>query len=177
MLFEPQLDIFESLGLRTHESVVTVLENGCMYVPVQNCDRVSVRLEQGTDVGVVRCVSECIEVGSVDGIVADSTEVRCVSECIEGSVGGIVAGSTEEVDAYLEHGVLLAEEKLAKKSGKYEVIQGILYFEPGRLCIVVLRPMLLQEAHTGCFAGHFSFKKVYDIYISIVFVGVIGGED
>ena len=74
---------------------------------------------------------------------------------------------------YLEHGVLPADEKLAKKvvmeSGKYEVIQGILYFEPdfspGRLCIVVpesLRPMLLQEAHAGCFAGHFSFKKVYD---------------
>ena len=86
VLLEPQLDIFESLGLRTHESVVTVLEDGYMYVPVQNCDGVSVRLEQGTDVGVVRCVSECIEVGSVDSIVADSTEVRCISECIVGSV-------------------------------------------------------------------------------------------
>ena len=50
---------------------------------------------------------------------------------------------------YLEHGVLPADKTLANKvvieSGKYEVIQGILYFEldfsPGRLCIVVLESL------------------------------------
>ena len=73
--------------------------------------------------------------------------------------------------AYLEHGVLPADEKLAKKvSGKYEVIQGILYFEPdfspGRLCIVVpesLRPMLLQEDHAGCFAYEMDLPRVLEL--------------
>ena len=56
-----------------------------------------------------------------------------------------------------------------EESGKYEVVQGVLYFvpdsSPGRLCIVVpesLRFKILEEAHSGCFAGHFAFKKVYD---------------
>ena len=55
------------------------------------------------------------------------------------------------------------------ESSKYEVIQGVLYFEPdssaGQLCLVVpesLRPVILQEAHASCIAGHFVFKKVYD---------------
>jgi hypothetical protein len=74
---------------------------------------------------------------------------------------------------YLEHDILPSDEKLAKKlvleCGRYEVIRGVLYYEPdfspGRLCVVVpesLRSTLLQEAHAGCFGGHFAFKKVYD---------------
>lgn len=74
---------------------------------------------------------------------------------------------------YLERGVLPSEDKLAKKivleSNNYEVIQGVLYYEPdhkpGHLCIVVpesLHRTVLQEAHAGCCAGHFAFKKVYD---------------
>lgn len=74
---------------------------------------------------------------------------------------------------YLERGVLPSDEKFAKRlvmeSSRYEVIQGVLYYEPdfkpGNLCVVVpenLRPTLLKEAHAGCFAGHFAFKKVYD---------------
>ena len=74
---------------------------------------------------------------------------------------------------YLERDALPTDEKLARRvvmeSGKYEVVQGVLYFvpdsSPGHLCIVVpesLRSKILEEAHSGCFAGHFAFKKVYD---------------
>ena len=73
---------------------------------------------------------------------------------------------------YLEHGVLPVEKsakKLILESRHFEVIQGVLYYEPptisGRLCVVVpegLSQTLLKEAHSGCFGGHFAFKKVYD---------------
>jgi len=74
---------------------------------------------------------------------------------------------------YLESDILPTDEKLARKivaeSEHFELIQGVLYFEPaafvGRLCVVVprsLRETLLQESHASCFAGHFSAKKVYD---------------
>ena len=74
---------------------------------------------------------------------------------------------------YLERGFLPIDEKEAKKlvleSRCYDVIQGVLYYEPptipGRLCVVVpeeMRQSLLHEAHATSFAGHFAFKKVYD---------------
>ena len=74
---------------------------------------------------------------------------------------------------YLGSDVLPTDEKVARKivteSQHFELIQGVLYFEPaasaGRLCVVVpkgLRDALLKESHASCFAGHFSAKKVYD---------------
>ena len=41
----------------------------------------------------------------------------------------------------------------------------MVYLTTGRWCIVVpkkLRSQLLTEAHSGCFGGHFSERKVYD---------------
>ena len=74
---------------------------------------------------------------------------------------------------YLEHNILPVDEKDAKRlvleSQYYELIQGVLYYEPpthlGHLCVVVpmnLRPVILQEAHCGSLARHFAFKKVYN---------------
>ena len=74
---------------------------------------------------------------------------------------------------YLESGKLPAEEQTSRKivieSPKFELIDGVLYFEypssPHHWCIVVpkhLRQTLLEEAHSGQFAGHFAEKKVYD---------------
>ena len=77
------------------------------------------------------------------------------------------------VFAYLEQSRLPESEGAAKKlvleGRNYDVIRGVLYYEPptvpGRLCVVVpdeLRPALLQEAHATSWAGHFAFQKVYD---------------
>ena len=73
---------------------------------------------------------------------------------------------------YLETGKLPAGEQTSKKivieSPKFDLIDGVLYFEypsSHQWCIVVpkhLRPMLLEEAHSGQFAGHFAENKVYD---------------
>lgn len=74
---------------------------------------------------------------------------------------------------YLERGLLPDDEKEAKKlvleGHHYEVIQGVLYYEPPtiprRLCVVVpekSKTSLLNEAHATSLAGHFAFKKVYD---------------
>ena len=74
---------------------------------------------------------------------------------------------------YLDSDILPVDEKVARKivaeSQHFELIQGVLYFEPagfaGRLCVVVpksLRDALLEESHASHFAGHFSAKKVYD---------------
>ena len=57
MLFEPNGNVFESCGLYSHEAIISVYEDGSMYVPVQNCDGACVHLDQGIDVGVTRCVS------------------------------------------------------------------------------------------------------------------------
>ena len=74
---------------------------------------------------------------------------------------------------YLKKGELPTEEEISERivleSARYDLIDGVLHSEnpstPGRWCIVVprdLRPSLLEEAHAGCYAGHFSEKKVYD---------------
>ncbi len=74
---------------------------------------------------------------------------------------------------FLEHGQLSDGEQESKRlvleSWNYEVIQGILHYEPltvpGRLCVVVpeaLRVPLLQEARAMNLAGHFAFRWVYD---------------
>ena len=74
---------------------------------------------------------------------------------------------------YLENGELPEDERISKsivlESPKFSIIDGVLYFEypnsPSRWCIVVpkqLQQVLLQEAHSGQFAGHLAEKKVYD---------------
>ena len=74
---------------------------------------------------------------------------------------------------YLEKGELPTEKEMSERivleSARYDLIDDVLHSEnpatPGRWCIVVprdLRPSLLKEAHAGCYAGHFSEKKVYD---------------
>ena len=66
----------------------------------------------------------------------------------------------------LTDGILPDDERLAKKllweSRQYEMIDGVLHYEnpayPKRWCVVVpqgLRDELMEEAHGGCFAGHF----------------------
>ena len=74
---------------------------------------------------------------------------------------------------YHSHSLLPEDQKVAQKivleSQHYDMIDGILYHEnpnhPGRWCIVVHKKLcsqLLTEAHSRCFGGHFSEKKVYD---------------
>ena len=46
ILFEPDSDTLESRGLSTQESLVTVDEDGCAWVPVQNCEGVCAHLEK-----------------------------------------------------------------------------------------------------------------------------------
>ena len=74
---------------------------------------------------------------------------------------------------YLECGSLPSDDQAARKvvleSKNFElIIDGLLHHEdpacPGCWCLVVpkeLRPQLLEEAHAGLFAGHFSERKVY----------------
>ena len=74
---------------------------------------------------------------------------------------------------YLEHEELPSDQKSARRivleSSKYDIIDGVLYFEnpvvPDKQCVVVplsLQETLLNEAHSSCFGGHFSVKKVLD---------------
>ena len=59
--------------------------------------------------------------------------------------------------------------KLLWRAVSMKLFKGVLYFEPdsspGHLCLVApesLHSVILQEAHAGCIAGHFAFKKLYD---------------
>ena len=65
------------------------------------------------------------------------------------------------------------------ESRSYELIQGVLYFEPptspGNLCTVVpvgLHSKILQETHSGTFAGHLLSRKC-----TIVCVAITGGKE
>ena len=75
---------------------------------------------------------------------------------------------------YLEDGKLpdndTSARRLALEKTRYEIIDGILYFEnpsaPGKWRIAVpkeLRATLLSETHDGKFAGHFGEQKVYNL--------------
>jgi hypothetical protein len=90
VLFEPKPDVFEILGLSSHESVVTVRDNGCKVVPIQNPVGGSVCMVKGLEIGTVRCVTECYDVKSY-GMVNGEEEVR--SEYDENGVDGIEGGS------------------------------------------------------------------------------------
>ena len=73
----------------------------------------------------------------------------------------------------LEGGTLPSDEKLARKlvleQDQYDIIDGILHHEnptnPGYWRVVVpksLQQNVLEEAHSGRFAGHFAERRVYD---------------
>ena len=62
-----------------------------------------------------------------------------------------------------------AATRIVMESKHYDLMDGVLRFEnpafPKRWCVVVpqeLKQQTLEEAHGGCFAGHFSENKVYD---------------
>ena len=71
---------------------------------------------------------------------------------------------------YLENEELPVEEKEARRFvlevGKYEIVDGVLYFEvvSGRWNVLLPQSMkqsVLEEAHASCFGGHFAENKVY----------------
>ena len=79
----------------------------------------------------------------------------------------------QQIIALIECGKLPADEKLARKlvleQDQYDIIDGILHHEnpanPGYWRIVVpksLQQNVLEEAHSGRFAGHFAERRVYD---------------
>jgi len=98
VLFEPKGDVFESHGLLTPEAYVLVSEDGCMYVPVQSGYDVNVHIEEGIDVGVIRCVRA---LGpdlnlSITSDSAGEVEVSGDEECIsEEKQSDIEAGSAK----------------------------------------------------------------------------------
>lgn len=53
VLLEPRIEAFESMGLRTHESLVSVSGE---LVLVQNSEGTCVHLEEGMELGVVWCI-------------------------------------------------------------------------------------------------------------------------
>ena len=64
VLFEPTMDQLEPLGLHSHESLVTMAEDGSMLIPLLNPQGTSAQLEGGAEVGVARCVSSaCVSTG------------------------------------------------------------------------------------------------------------------
>ena len=99
VLFEPEVGLFEPLGLHSHESLVTVQDNGCVLVPVQNPEGTSVCLDEGLNVGVVRCITDCFEVRNYNGVEecngvsGSSCEVldeESLSDSVEGEVSSEV---------------------------------------------------------------------------------------
>ena len=83
ILFEPDSDTLESRGLSTQESLVTVDEDGCAWVPVQNCEGVCAHLEKGMEVGTARYVKTVVE-----SVCDSESGVKSGEVCgIVGSVG------------------------------------------------------------------------------------------
>ena len=75
---------------------------------------------------------------------------------------------------YIKDGTLPTDDKQARRvvleRPHFDLIDGILCHEnphfPGRWCTAVpreMRKMLMQEAHSGKFSGHFGEKRIYDL--------------
>ena len=75
---------------------------------------------------------------------------------------------------YLEENELPTDQKLAKRivaeSPQFTVLEGVLHFDSsdssGNTRIAVpecLKETVLQEAHGGCFAGHFAERRTYEL--------------
>ena len=123
VLFEPCKDVLEPMGLCMFESLVAVDGEGFALVPVENCGCVCVHLEEGMEVGTVRCVEKVIEdvcgfvgdggVGAVDEVGADTGESQVDGEEQCGSVGTVVQtpGRIERLLEALE----LPSEKLTEE--------------------------------------------------------------
>ncbi len=80
----------------------------------------------------------------------------------------------QEIVTYLEQDVLPTDERrarrLALEQSCFNVVDGFLYFcdihPPYRMRTAVpeqLRPILLAEAHSGRFSGHFAEKSMYGV--------------
>ena len=78
LLFEPRHNALEPLGIGSHESLVTVLDDGCMMVPIQNYQGTSAFLEAGMEVGCAVSVGDVSEVGGAVSV-GDVNEVGCTS--------------------------------------------------------------------------------------------------
>ena len=122
------------------------------------------------------CEAAVLSVGSL--VTDDHSEVTAVDEFLKQQFKDISESQHRSPELspmieYLENGNLPEDEKQCKKlvleHPLYELIDGVLYNEnpaaPGSWRIVVpdvLPAGMLQEAHGGRFAGHFSEKKVYE---------------
>lgn len=89
LLFEPDYDMFVSLGITASEYVVTASEEGYIWLTVQNPQGITAHLEGGMQLGTVRPT----EIVALDGdylpgdigssCVAPVTVVENVPECLE----------------------------------------------------------------------------------------------
>ena len=113
-------------------------------------------------------VCECNVAVEVEEMNPKVTESRDEIQKLQGQDDDVVC-----YVKYLECGSLPKDDQSARKmvleSKNFELIDGLLYHEdpvcPGRWCLVVpkkFRSQLLEEAHAGSFAGHFSERKVYN---------------
>ena len=84
VLFEPKGDVLESCGLCSHEAMVSVCEDGSMCVPIQNYDGVSVQVEEGVNIGIIRSVESFGPSKEVCFSDSDTCEVRIGEEKLEG---------------------------------------------------------------------------------------------
>ena len=81
---EPKGDVLESYGLCSHEAMVSVCEDGSMYVPIQNYDGVSVQVEEGVNIGIIRSVESFGPSKEVCFSDSDTCEVGIGEEKLEG---------------------------------------------------------------------------------------------
>ena len=162
-----------SAGLNSAGAVNVIVVNSESSLDVD--DGLEYSLEPDSDVHLVRCVSdECSDVkvvcsGEVEGVSPQVKESHEELRKLQSQDESLVC-----YVKYLECNSLPSDDQAARRvvleSKNFELIDGLLHREdpacPGRWCLVVpkeLRPQLLEEAHAGLFAGHFSEKKIYKI--------------
>ena len=145
----------------------------------ENVDGVACTVKSDSVDYIARPECECN-----DAIVCECNDVAVCSVEVE-EIGPKVLESQDEIRKlqgqdddlvryvkYLECGSLSSDDQSVRKvvleSKNFELIDGLLHREdpvcPGRWCLVVPKELcsqLLEEAHAGLFAGHFSKKKVY----------------
>lgn len=92
LVFEPNQASLKAVGLDATDSLLIRRPDGRVWVPVENCVAVSIRLEPGTCIGSVTCVSDVQKAPCDDVRVPEEPEAQCF---------GVKAESPERLECLL----------------------------------------------------------------------------
>ena len=98
VLFEPSPQVLESVGLQSHESLVTLCEGGCMLVTLMNVQGSSASLNRGINIGCAHRVRDPSE----PKCISSEYETRNGKDSVCASLGTMTANNSEHLSKLVQ---------------------------------------------------------------------------